>query len=31
MGTPHVQAVLAAAGEALAGAPEIHPLVPLAS
>ena len=31
MGTPHVQAALAAAGESLAAAPAIHPLVPLAS
>ncbi len=31
MTTPHVQAAFAAAGEALAGAPAIHPLVPLAS
>ena len=31
MATPHVQAALAAAGESLAGAPGIHPLVPLAS
>lgn len=31
MGTPHVQAALAAAGDAFASAPAIHPLVPLAS
>jgi quinol monooxygenase YgiN len=31
LGTPHVQAAFAAAGEALAGAPAIHPLVPLAT
>ena len=30
MGTPHVQTALAAAGPSLAGAPAIHPLVPLA-
>ena len=29
LATPHVQAALAAAGEALAAAPAIHPLVPL--
>lgn len=28
--TPHVQQALGAAGDALAGAPGIHPLVPLA-
>ena len=31
MATPHVQAAFAAAGESLAAAPAIHPLVPLTS
>jgi quinol monooxygenase YgiN len=31
LGTPHVQAAFAAAGDSLAAAPAIHPLVPLAS
>ena len=31
MRTPHVQAALAVASASLAGAPGIHPLVPLAS
>ncbi len=31
MGTPHVRIALGAAGEALAGLPVIHPLIPLAS
>jgi quinol monooxygenase YgiN len=31
LGTPHVTEALSAAGEALAAAPAVHPLVPLAS
>lgn len=31
LGTPHVQAAFAAAGESLSAAPAIHPLVPLVS
>jgi quinol monooxygenase YgiN len=31
MQTPHIKAVLESAGDALAGAPEIHPLTPVGS